>query len=44
MGRAVRRLQRKCYCNRTRDPGPAEFLPLDEPTARMTLAELQLVQ
>jgi len=26
------------------NPGPAEFVPLDEPAARMTLAELQLAQ
>jgi hypothetical protein len=26
------------------NPGPAEFFPLDEAAARMTLAELQLVQ
>jgi len=26
------------------NPGPAEFFPLDEPTARTTLAELQLAQ
>jgi hypothetical protein len=26
------------------NPGPADFFPLDESTARMTLAELQLAQ
>jgi hypothetical protein len=26
------------------NPGPAEFIPLVEPAARMTLAELQLAQ
>jgi hypothetical protein len=26
------------------NPGPAEFVPLDEPTARTTLAELQLAE